>query len=403
MRKFMVFSLVVLLVFSSGILWSKDNSQKKSFELNAKVHIVAMTTAKNRPNGAVKEAILQISNMIMDPAFGKMSEEQLAAFEFVKSHGKEVTVKVRCAPVKLSILRTYFSSGKNSWSGDIGTDARIRITIKAQAGVYGIFLVDHKVPLSPAVPAILNPHLCVVQAKKAPKATNASADAAWVKKIKQYYEDNGAEGLTENAQLPAAAKADFDKLNKEWGPDYPPEAMELAIDGKTAYFVEDDNDGGIYVDIFDASGKLIAAGSCGESSDFRWDTIGRKVATVAKAPSADILQTQFSVENKGGNAVKTSDSPWLAKVKKYYEDNGEEGLISIKRAELPAKAQKAWDKYNKTWGPDYPPDPYKYTIDGQTAFFIQDNNDGGMFVDVVDDKGTVLCSGSCSESGEFSW
>ena len=102
----------------------------------------------------------------------------------------------------------------------------------------------------------------------------------------------------------------------------------------------------------------------------------------AATPSAEITK-----------AAKT-DTAWIAKIQRYYEENAEQGLTTIKVSELPKAAQKSWNKYNKDWGPDYPPDAYKYAIDGKTAFFVQDNNDGGMFVDVFDAAGAANSAGT---------
>jgi hypothetical protein len=105
-------------------------------------------------------------------------------------------------------------------------------------------------------------------------AASPPADSSFVGKLKSTYEEGNADqdfvAIDEN-KLPAAALKDWKSLNKTWGPDYPPTASTWKFQGKTVYVVENDNDGGMSVNFYDDTGKLLAGGSAGESEDFTWD------------------------------------------------------------------------------------------------------------------------------------
>jgi len=403
-RKLMALMVAFFLVSAAGSGWAKDNSTRQNFVVNAKIHIQAMFTAKNHAQGPVKQVILEAVNLLTEPGFGKMSEAQKAALDFVRSHGKELKVKLHCPPAQLGILRSYIPAGQCSWEGDLATDARLRVVISGKDNRVYAYLLDHKLALASGVPAIPNTHLLVARADKAAHATKSASTASWIAKIKTRFEESGEQALTEidRQELPAPAGDQWNTYNKTYGPEYPPTASKLTIDDQTAFFVMECNDGEMYVDVFDTAGKRIAAGSCTESSDFRWDTIGRgKLFQAAASDTAAQIQMSVSTTRREGNDAV--DPAWVAKVKEYYEENGEDDLTPIKREDLPAKAKKAFDRFNKEWGPDYPPNAYTYLIDGKAAFFVQENTDGGWFVEVFDDAGHKLCSGSCSESGEFDW
>ena len=104
-------------------------------------------------------------------------------------------------------------------------------------------------------------------------APPAVINGSFVSKLKSEYEANSNDAFTEinEDDLPASAKKDWAKLNKEWGPDYPPLAYSWDLEGQTIYAVENDNDGGMSIDFYDSTGKWIAGGGAGESSEFTWN------------------------------------------------------------------------------------------------------------------------------------
>jgi hypothetical protein len=104
----------------------------------------------------------------------------------------------------------------------------------------------------------------------------------------------------------------------------------------------------------------------------------------------------------------TTSTPWLraamvgentarAEVEEAYK------LPAIPRSALPANAQKAFDELNEGWGPDFTPVTSKIAVDGQTAFLVQDFNDGGMSVDVFDAQGTRVAQGGAGEGEDLGW
>jgi hypothetical protein len=85
-----------------------------------------------------------------------------------------------------------------------------------------------------------------------------------------------------------------------------------------------------------------------------------------------------------------------------WEDNNIGSLPVAKPSELPQAAKKQLQD-DKRANPDYPSNPYKMTVQGKMVYAIENDNDGGMFVNIYDADGVFIAYGSCSESGEFSW
>ena len=106
-------------------------------------------------------------------------------------------------------------------------------------------------------------------------------------------------------------------------------------------------------------------------------------------------------------AVKTAVSPWVKAVKTAYEklltNNEVETLPKATAAELPKAALKQQQKDNAQFAPDFPSVAYKLQVQGKTAFVIQNNNDGGMLVNIFDKNGEHIAYGGQSESEDFMW
>ncbi len=95
-------------------------------------------------------------------------------------------------------------------------------------------------------------------------------DAAWIAAVKRVYNTTPQGNLppAELAELPAAALRQM----QEDAQVYPSKAYKIAVDGRTAYVIENDNLDALYVNIFDAGGAHIAYGGFDENYDFWWLT-----------------------------------------------------------------------------------------------------------------------------------
>lgn len=107
-------------------------------------------------------------------------------------------------------------------------------------------------------------------------------------------------------------------------------------------------------------------------------------------------------------AVKPNPASWVRAVKGAYEklnegNDGVHGLPGVEAWELPAGARKQLENDNKAWGPDYPSTAHAMKVQGKTVYIIQNENDGGMFVNIFDENGKKIAGGSCGESGTFGW
>ena len=98
--------------------------------------------------------------------------------------------------------------------------------------------------------------------------------AQWIMAVKKAYLSTPIGCLPPAAQeeLPAAA---LEQLHWDAAA-YPSKAYKLTVDGLTAFVIENDNYDALYVNIFDANGKLIAYGGFDENYDFYWLTKNTK-------------------------------------------------------------------------------------------------------------------------------
>jgi len=98
--------------------------------------------------------------------------------------------------------------------------------------------------------------------------------------------------------------------------------------------------------------------------------------------------------------VAPAPSPvWIAAVKKAYFSYAQGTLPPAALAELPAAAlqQIHDDAYI------YPSKAYKLTVDGQVAFFIENDNSYGLFVNVFSETGEHIAYGGFDENYDFYW
>jgi hypothetical protein len=124
----------------------------------------------------------------------------------------------------------------------------------------------------------------------------------------------------------------------------------------------------------------------------------------ATAPKTATKSASATVTLKlGGTAAPIADSSFLGKLKTTYENDANDPFVEINEGDLPAGAKKDWNKYNKDWGGDYPPVAYSWQLEGKTLYVVEEDTDGGMFIDFFDSSGKQITGGSASESGPFIW
>jgi len=105
---------------------------------------------------------------------------------------------------------------------------------------------------------------------------NPIVDPAWFAAARKAYEDLSEANEVENlpgadpTELPKDARAAYDQYEREWGPDYPPVAYRMDVQGKDVFVIEESNDGGMFVDLYATDGTMIASGGCSESGTFHW-------------------------------------------------------------------------------------------------------------------------------------
>ena len=68
------------------------------------------------------------------------------------------------------------------------------------------------------------------------------------------------------SELPAAA---LQQMHED-AAIYPSKAFKIVYEGRTAYVIENDNSYGLFVNIFDETGRHIAYGGYDENYDFYW-------------------------------------------------------------------------------------------------------------------------------------
>ena len=192
------------------------------------------------------------------------------------------------------------------------------------------------------------------------------------------------------SELPPAAQKQLKKDNAQWGPDYLSVPYKMPVQGKTVYVIQNENDGGMFVTIFDANGALVAEGACSESGEFGWS--GEKAAMTKKAAA--------------GNT-------WLNTVKSGYAEKGIRGvgahmlLPDGAYSLLPGQIHDAMAKYRKKCldmniGTQIDMRVYKLSKDGTGGYLVQCKFDEYTFASIFDADGKLLADGS-ADSSEFGW
>jgi len=224
----------------------------------------------------------------------------------------------------------------------------------------------------------------------------AAVPAAFKDAVKKEYEridsENGISSLpvAKTSELPAAAKKQLAKDNHQWGPDYLSVPYKMPVQGKTVYVIQNENDGGMFVTIFDADGALVAEGACSESGEFGWS--GEKAALTRKAAAGPAS---------------------LAAIKSGYAEKGISGvgphtlLPNGAYSLLPDGVKSLIAGYNKKClamniGTKIDMRIYKLSTDGTGGYLVQCKFDEYTFASVFSADGKLLADGS-ADSSEFGW
>lgn len=123
----------------------------------------------------------------------------------------------------------------------------------------------------------------------------------------------------------------------------------------------------------------------------------------ATAPKSAPKSASATVTLKLGGVTKVADASFIGKLKSTYESDSNDSFDQINEADLPAAALKDWKSLNKTWGPDYPPVAYTWTLEGKKLYVVENDNDGGMSISFYDSTGKWTAGGSAGESTDFTW
>ena len=138
-------------------------------------------------------------------------------------------------------------------------------------------------------------------------------------------------------------------------------------------------------------------------------TTGRRKEGCGAGINGEMGYCVRNCDNSGGkSAVKAPVSAAFTKaVEDAYNqirwvDNNLGSLPVAKPSELPAAAKKQIQDDKKA-NPGYPSTPYKMTVQGRIVYVIENDNDGGMFVNIYDAGGAFIAYGYNSESSDFAW
>ena len=212
--------------------------------------------------------------------------------------------------------------------------------------------------------------------------------------VKQMYEQLALEygtltalAVAQPSELPLAARQQLEKDNREWGPAHPSIPYIMLVHGYITFVIHNENDLGIFVNIFADDGTYIAGGGRPAGGKFSWNGGAKGITadTGARAP----VTAGFK------KAVKKEYSS-------LYGNGGLGSLPVAKTEELPPAAGKQLEKDDREF-PDFRSIPRKMTVQGSVVFVIQNDNDGGMFAHIFSADGELIASASQSESGDCFW
>jgi hypothetical protein len=93
---------------------------------------------------------------------------------------------------------------------------------------------------------------------------------------------------------------------------------------------------------------------------------------------------------------------WIQAVKDKWLSGGD-SFNEVSYSEMPKSAQAVYDGFNRVWGDSFPPSAYKFEVEGQSVFYVQESHDGGFFGAFFDADGFEFTGGSAGESSDWSW
>jgi hypothetical protein len=93
-------------------------------------------------------------------------------------------------------------------------------------------------------------------------------------------------------KLPAAAQEQLKEDNAKWGPAFFSVARKLVVEGTAFFIIQNNNDSGISVNIFDAGGKNIAHGSQSAGGEFAWGDPGAASAEALSQSKNAVLPSK---------------------------------------------------------------------------------------------------------------
>ncbi|HBA62133.1 MAG TPA: hypothetical protein DCZ92_15230 [Elusimicrobia bacterium] len=120
---------------------------------------------------------------------------------------------------------------------------------------------------------------------------------------------------------------------------------------------------------------------------------------IAVAPGALALPAVPAPSLVPLRAAQPPSAGWIKAVKKAYLSTPIGSLPPAAAAELPAAAlqQLQWDAAT------YPSKAYKLTVDGRTAFVIENDNQDALYVNIFDETGAHIAYGGFDENYDFYW
>jgi hypothetical protein len=145
--------------------------------------------------------------------------------------------------------------------------------------------------------------------------------------------------------------------------------------------------------------RLYASGMhdawCKEAADCEMQGLPKPDCTVARSCAED--STCSTICSAGG-----ADSAWIEAVKAAYDEKFMALDNEVAREDLPATAQREFDELTNIRG-DYYARAFKMTVDGKTAWAVEETHDGGMSAYFYADTGEVIAYGSNDERTAFQW
>lgn len=208
-----------------------------------------------------------------------------------------------------------------------------------------------------------------------PAAGKGVSSQAWTAAVKKEYERLTEDGLGAIAELPGAKVSELPdaakkqlKKDKADYPDSPSAAYKMKVQGKLAFVIQNENEGGMFVNIFDESGRKVASGGCFESGSFAWAGAGK-----AAAPALE---------------KSSSYTAWIEAVKRAYLENGVASLRRAAVSELPAAAVRQLEK-------EFAPSEnisaaYVLRLRGRSAYIVQSECGAGTRATIFDGRGNRI-------------